>query len=179
MQRDEIITAIEKMRAEGVSDKSRDEFEAIMRRESERRNALADDFHRAIIYCFIVFMRAGYLNKESRNFLRPTKRALMMTVGLLIAVVLEVFLLAALIGFLGFGDYAVILIIFVLLFELGFVVTKGNKLIRGHMGDELGLSRSCTKCSYDLSGLDSVLGDELWVGPEVCPECGHRYPSVV
>jgi hypothetical protein len=39
-------------------------------------------------------------------------------------------------------------------------------------GYELGMLRHCGECGYDLSGLESVLGDELWVGPTVCPECG-------
>ncbi len=44
--------------------------------------------------------------------------------------------------------------------------------------DAVGMCRSCVKCKYDLTGLDSVLGDELWVGPAVCPECGQEYPAV-
>ena len=36
----------------------------------------------------------------------------------------------------------------------------------------------CIGCGYELEGLDSVLGDELWVGPTVCPECGQEYPAV-
>ena len=36
----------------------------------------------------------------------------------------------------------------------------------------------CWSCSYDLSNHQSVLGDDVWVGPEVCPECGERYPAI-
>ncbi len=36
----------------------------------------------------------------------------------------------------------------------------------------------CTACGYDLDGHASVLGDDVWVGPEVCPECGERYPAI-
>ncbi len=36
----------------------------------------------------------------------------------------------------------------------------------------------CVRCGYDLSGLDSVLGPQLPVGPISCPECGEDYPSV-
>lgn len=36
----------------------------------------------------------------------------------------------------------------------------------------------CVKCGYDLSGLDSVLGPHLPVGPSTCPECGADYPAV-
>ncbi|MDF1810384.1 MAG: hypothetical protein P1U42_11885 [Phycisphaerales bacterium] len=36
----------------------------------------------------------------------------------------------------------------------------------------------CIGCKYDLDGLESVLGDDIWVGPAVCPECGMEYPAV-
>lgn len=36
----------------------------------------------------------------------------------------------------------------------------------------------CTKCGYDLDGLDSAVGPDLWVGPERCPECGLEFPAV-
>lgn len=36
----------------------------------------------------------------------------------------------------------------------------------------------CLGCGYELKGLESALGDELWVGPAVCPECGQEYPAV-
>jgi len=36
----------------------------------------------------------------------------------------------------------------------------------------------CVRCGYDLSGLDSVLGPRLPVGPSTCPECGKDYPAV-
>lgn len=42
----------------------------------------------------------------------------------------------------------------------------------------LGLYKKCVRCRYSLSGLESALGDELWVGPVVCPECGQAYPAV-
>ena len=36
----------------------------------------------------------------------------------------------------------------------------------------------CRCCNYELYGLDSILGEDLWVGPEICPECGHTYPAI-
>jgi hypothetical protein len=36
----------------------------------------------------------------------------------------------------------------------------------------------CMACGYNLDGHASVLGDDVWVGPEVCPECGERYPAI-
>lgn len=36
----------------------------------------------------------------------------------------------------------------------------------------------CQFCGYGLNGHASVLGDDIWVGPKVCPECGERYPAI-
>ncbi len=44
--------------------------------------------------------------------------------------------------------------------------------------DRFGMSPNCVQCKYDLSGHKSALGDELWVGPKTCPECGQQYPAV-
>ncbi len=44
--------------------------------------------------------------------------------------------------------------------------------------DRFGLHRKCVGCKYSLKGLESVLGDQLWVGPAVCPECGQDYPAI-
>lgn len=178
MKREEVIRLIEKMQANGVPDKWCEEFAEAMRQASQKRNALADDFHRAIVYCFVLFTRVGYLNKERRNFLRPTKRSMLMAFGLMLAVIAESIALLAIMVAVGLGAASLIILMFVLLFQLGYVVSKGNQLIGGYSGDDLGLSPSCTQCAYDLSGLDSVLGEKLWVGPESCPECGLRYPAV-
>ncbi len=37
---------------------------------------------------------------------------------------------------------------------------------------------ACHQCQYSLDGHESVLGEDIWVGPEVCPECGERYPAI-
>jgi len=37
---------------------------------------------------------------------------------------------------------------------------------------------ACHQCEYSLDGHESVLGDDIWVGPEICPECGERYPAI-
>jgi hypothetical protein len=42
----------------------------------------------------------------------------------------------------------------------------------------VGIYRDCTKCGYALDHHDSVLGEDIWVGPEICPECGERYPAI-
>tara|TARA_R110002073_G_scaffold299270_2_gene466223 strand:- start:19868 stop:20329 length:462 start_codon:yes stop_codon:yes gene_type:complete len=44
--------------------------------------------------------------------------------------------------------------------------------------NEFGMHAKCVKCNYDLSGHESDLGDEIWVGPAMCPECGQDFPAV-
>lgn len=179
MKREEIIRSIEKMRDHGVTEEWRTEFTEVMRDRLTRRSALADDFHRAIIYCFIVWTRIGYLNKERRNFLRPTKRAILMAIGLMVAAILQIILLVAFLALLKVDKvYAVLIVTALLLFELGYVVSKGNEMFGTHAANELGMSTACIACGYDLSGHDSVLGPQLSVGPEQCPECGKAYPAI-
>jgi hypothetical protein len=40
------------------------------------------------------------------------------------------------------------------------------------------INGECHSCSFGLEGHASMLGDDIWVGPEVCPECGERYPAI-
>ena len=42
----------------------------------------------------------------------------------------------------------------------------------------IGIAYACHDCGYNLEGHDSVLGEHAWVGPEVCPECGTRFPAI-
>jgi len=179
MKREEIIEAIEKMRTHGVTDAWCAEFTKMMQNKAQRRNSLADDFHRAITYCFILFSGTKFIPKQQRAFLRPTLRAVLLAAGLLIGVILEIIVVAIAFHLMGIGEYTLFFILFGLLFQLGYIVTKGNAMIQGYSGNELGLCQECTRCNYDLSGLDSVLGEKLWVGPELCPECGRCYPAVV
>ena len=50
----------------------------------------------------------------------------------------------------------------------------------GEFGDKrsVHIHQSCHQCKYDLRHHESVLGDAVWVGPLVCPECGCRYPAI-
>lgn len=178
MKREEIITTIEKMQKHGYSDAQQAELTKIIESEARRRSAFADDLHRAIAYCFIHLSSTRYIPKQQRIFLRPTLRAVLLAVVIMLAVVFQMFVFIVILKLIGLGDYAFVIIIFALLFELGYVATKGDSMIRGHKSNQLGLSQVCTKCNYDLSGHESVLGEQLWVGPENCPECGQKYPAV-
>tara|TARA_R110002073_G_scaffold299270_2_gene466224 strand:- start:20326 stop:20799 length:474 start_codon:yes stop_codon:yes gene_type:complete len=54
----------------------------------------------------------------------------------------------------------------------------GRKIIRDPDRNKYGMAYKCVTCKYDLSGLDSILDDELWVGPAMCPKCGQDFPAV-
>ena len=73
--------------------------------------------------------------------------------------------------------YTVIIAEFVLVFFLA--RRYGPKLRkRNKHTNKYGLCTQCVKCEHDLKGLESALGDDFWVGPEVCPECEQEYPAV-
>ena len=93
MKRSEVIAAIEKLKREGESDAARSEFVRVTQQAQRDRSSLADDFHRAIVYCFIMFTRVGYLNKERRNFLRPTLRSVIMAALLVLFAIIQAIVL--------------------------------------------------------------------------------------
>ena len=64
---------------------------------------------------------------------------------------------------------------FVLILVLAWVYMKLQPKVGS---EEHGLFKDCAGCSYPLAGLESAIGDELWVGPAVCPECGLEYPAI-
>lgn len=180
MDRRAITSAIDTLKtrdrvAQGSLDELRDQLEVFNSSRDRHRQAWADDWHRAIVYCFVLFSRVGYLNKERREFLSPTKRAVVLTILLIIGVILEILVLAVALQRVD-STYAVPLGILILLFQLGYIVAKISKYESRRA--ESGFSLSCISCEYSLEGLDSVLGDQLWVGPAVCPECGQEYPAI-
>ena len=42
----------------------------------------------------------------------------------------------------------------------------------------LRIHQTCHQCGYDLTAHESMLGDDVWVGPPQCPECGQTYPAI-
>lgn len=68
-----------------------------------------------------------------------------------------------------------ILVWFVMTIALSWVYMR---LQPGVGSNHLGLHNKCVRCKCTLSGLPSALGDEVWVGPAVCPGCGQGYPAV-
>ena len=65
-------------------------------------------------------------------------------------------------------------------FVLGVVIVVWFRwaLPRRSVRHSIGIRKACSQCRYSLDGHESVLGDDIWVGPEVCPECGERYPAI-
>ncbi len=179
MKREQVIELVEDIRSKGMSKARIDHLRHELRDASHARSSLANDFNRALAYCFILISGARWIPKEQRRYLRPNRRAVFMALCMLASVILQVFVLGLLFVAIGLGDYAIILIIFTLLFELGYVASKSQKMIKAGICNDDGVSVSCSDCQYDLSGHESVLGDEFWIGPETCPECGKTYPSIV
>ena len=182
MKRIEVIAAIEKLKKKPENRKWSAEFIEKLSQYTEQRrsqrSALGDDLHRAVVYCFMLSTRIGYVNKETRRFLRPTKRSVGFAFGFVLFVLIEIAFLVHILGLLSFGVYVIPSIVFILLFQLGYVGSLVSKLSLPRLRDENGVCLSCVDCSYSLAGLESVLGDRLWVGPAVCPECGQDYPAI-
>lgn len=102
-----------------------------------------------------------------------------MGAGLVAFYILEVALLLAIAGAVGLDPvYAVIGVILAMLLQLGWIITRGLRWIQRGAGDKLGMSLACVGCGYALGGLESALGEAVWVGPQRCPECGLAYPAV-
>tara|TARA_R110002073_G_scaffold299270_2_gene466222 strand:- start:19395 stop:19871 length:477 start_codon:yes stop_codon:yes gene_type:complete len=156
MRRAEVIAAIEKLRTHPTAKGWRDEFAQVVKQSSsahqDRRASFNADFQRAFIYLVILITGFRYLKKNHWEFLRPNVRS----VGLALLMVL----------------------IFIVQLVVVGVIWLVTKFQPRRDIDELGMHAKCVKCNYDLSGHESVLGDEIWVGPESCSECGHSYPSV-
>ena len=177
-----VIAAIEKLEGKPISAGRRDEFiravSRVIAEEQSRWASLSADFQRAIIYVFIFATGLRYLRKADRTFLRFNVRSVLLAVLLLVILLVETIVLSVLIKRLGLGVYGFVGFMYLLLMEFVGLVWVLKKIEHKIDADELGMLRSCFECGYDLSGLESVLGDELWVGPAVCPECGQESPAV-
>ncbi len=57
-------------------------------------------------------------------------------------------------------------------------MNRNTRNIPGAMACDERFRPWCIGCGYELAGLESALGDELWVGPAVCPECGQEFPAI-
>ena len=63
-------------------------------------------------------------------------------------------------------------------FGLGWIPLsrEAQRLIRKKQSDRV--KDRCVECKCDLDGLEQVWIDEVFVGPQACPECGIDYPAV-
>lgn len=182
MKREEVIAAIEKFSAHPECDHWRKEFFRVasqaLAQNHARRASLSTDFQRAIIYLFILMTGLRYLRKADRRFLRFNLRSVLMASGLFVALLVEIIGATVLVARFGLGIYTGVGFMYLLLMEFAGLIWVLKRIERRTNDDELGMVRNCVKCRYDLSGHESVLGDDIWVGPAVCPECGQAYPAV-
>ena len=74
--------------------------------------------------------------------------------------------------------HSVLVLAMVAVICVGLIVWFRVALPRWNARVPVELRTVCYCCGYDLSAFESVLGDDIWVGPEICPECGERYPAI-
>ena len=74
--------------------------------------------------------------------------------------------------------HSVLAFVLVMLVSIGLSVWFRWALPRWNARVPVEVRQECYCCGYSLDGHESVLGDDMWVGPAVCPECGERYPAI-
>lgn len=153
MRRDEIIAAIEKLQAEGITPELRKEF--------------------------VVLSRSHQLGCRSRWERWTTGIGGLLISFWLVALFSVQFMVFAFINIDEFNSTVMTGIVVLVVLVEGLLYFKIlAKLTPRSYVDDNGMYKRCTKCTYNLSGHESTLGDGLWVGPAVCPECGQEYPAV-
>lgn len=150
-----------------------------LRSRASKRASLAQDLDRALIYCLVLFTGMYYMKKNVRSQLRPTIRSVIIAIGLIVLHILEIGVLIGIASRLPNETYGYASIIFIMLFQMAFFSTWVERIRKKSAINAFGVHEFCINCRYDLSGLESVLGPDLPVGPKVCPECGQDYPAIV
>jgi len=143
-------------------------------------------FKRACKYGSILVCRIGRVSKEDLRRFRPVERLLGATLTFVV-------LYGSLWVFFGLFGRSLIRMISsssmssIWLIPLNtllgvlplLLLFRVRHVPKDHMLQDTQRIRSwCIGCGYVLDGLESALGEELWVGPAVCPECGQRYPGI-
>ena len=183
MERTEIIAAIEKVREQpGCADELSELAELLKRYSSNdqfRREQLNADFQRAFLFLFLLMLPDRRLPKKAqREFLRPNRRSILIWICMLGVVVVQVLLLTKGAEAIGLGQAGGVVLLVLFVVEFFWVVWFVTKIQPREGLTEHGTQYRCVACDYDLSGLRSVLGEDLWVGAAVCPECGLEYPAI-
>jgi hypothetical protein len=182
MERSEIISAIEKLKQHSEHQGWCEEFVVAMKKDTAedeaRRNQLNADFQRAFLNLFYVFIPDKKLPKHQRDFLRPNRRSVQIWLCMVFVLALQWLLFTKGAQALGVAKAGEISLAILILAELLWVVWFVSEVQPEEGLTELGMNPCCLTCDYDLNGLESVLGDRLWVGPAVCPECGQDYPAI-
>ena len=180
IKRSEIIQGIESCDPDDrvAKNKLAKRLSSQLKSRASKRSSLADDLDRALIYCLVLFTGMYYMKKNVRTQLRPTIRAVMIAIGLFVVHIFEIAVLFSIASMLPNETYGYASIIFIMLFQMAFISTWVEGIRKKSAINAFGLHEYCINCRYDLSGLQSVLGPDLPVGPKVCPECGQDYPAI-
>lgn len=190
MDRTEIITAIEKLRGDSIDVEERTKLLGIIHFQFAVGHMapipVRATLRRGLICASLFIRRFGFVSYEESRRFRQAERGIGVTIVfvVLLSVITLSFGLAMewilrFLEFLILGTFGVML--FPFLGALVIYVVFSRLLQRSGPPKLESYQRFgpwCIGCGYDLSGLESALGDELWVGPAVCPECGCDYPAV-
>jgi len=110
-----------------------------------------------------------------RNYAARQRRS-WVSIGILILAVIPVLMLRRMfLGLLGFPAWAIVPLFFGYFIVVAWL---SNRWERKRSRSSAVILNSCIGCGYDLEGLESAVGPDLWVGPERCPECGLEFPAV-
>jgi len=180
MTRDEVILAIESV--DHSNDQALKALDEQLRQrviaDQAVRTSWAIDFERGVVYCLVLISGMYYLNKMNRQYLRPNLRSVVFGIVVSVTVAVEAIFLAAVALSLPNQAYGFAGVMFVFLFEFSVFMWFMDRVRRKNLVSDLGMHAYCIKCKYNLAGLQQALGDQLVVGPEICPECGCSYPAV-
>jgi len=190
MKREEIIEVIDRLRSDSLEVGERARLLGTIHFQASVGHmapiSWASALKRSCLYGWVFVCRLGRMSEDDLRRFRPAERLLGASLTfILVFAALGVFFIRSgpslirLISSTGWGDFGIIafnvlLGTFFILFLLRIRYANRDDLVR----DAQRFRPWCIGCGYELEGLESALGDELWVGPEACPECGQKYPAV-
>jgi len=179
MTRDEVILEIEHI--DSADDHAVEQLGARLRSwaSGRRRRSLATDVEQALTCLIMLEWPALFiLCKNARKSIKLSWRLVALVFVLGFFLILDIAILFVLYSRFFDEAYASVAVMFTMLFELAVFMWWADRYRRRHWVNDLGMHGTCASCRASLANQDSVIGDALWVGPEFCPKCNHKYPAV-
>ena len=190
LRREELIEVIDRLRSDSLEVGERARLLGIVHFEFAIGHMaplpVRATFRRGLSYASLLLRRFGFVSKEEKQRFRLAEQSLGASIAFVVALAGATFFFSLAIGwvvqlieFLDLGSLGSMLLSFS--FPFVAIVIYLWALPRNVPAKIESYQRFrpwCIGCGYELEGLESALGDELWVGPAVCPECGQQYPAV-